>query len=235
MAARQTPELRLHAHATAWVDAAVLDITAALDKDLAAHGRARLLVSGGGTPAPVYRALSAARLAWDEIIVGQVDERWLAADDPDSNETLIRRELLVDRAASAEFQPLLGTDASLGQNVLLAQRRFAPATVAVLGMGPDGHVASLFPHMRGLDQAVSEAAAYIAVNARDCPAAGVWTERISITPGGLAAVSERVLLIRGQAKRELLERALDGDDWRELPVRLLFALPGAALRIHWYP
>ena len=230
-------QAQFHAHddLRSWVAAAVHDIVAELQSALDGKGHARLLVSGGGTPAPVYRALARQALDWARVEIALVDERWLPANDADSNTRLVQETLLTDRAAAAHFEPLLMPDRDFTETVLAANRSVTPAAVVLLGMGPDGHTASLFPNMRGLDQALASADDYVAVDASGCPGAGPWPQRISLTPAGLAKAGARLLLIRGRQKRDLLQRALDGGDPRELPIRVVLTLPGAPLRIHWCP
>src|SRR3546814_8470575 len=89
-------------------------------------------------------------------------------------------------------------------------------------MGDDGHTASLFPGMLGLEQALASPTAYVAVDASGCPGSGQWPRRISLTPAGLEPSRMRLLLIRGEHKRRLFERAMDGTDPLELPIRLAF-------------
>ncbi len=219
-----------------WSWAAAVAIAAALRRDLMAHPRARLLLSGGTTPAPVFRALSQAPLEWERVDVALVDERWLRPDDPDSNAHLVREHLLHSHAAGARFEPLTRTGRSIEEAVADANlhARHAPGTV-VLGMGDDGHTASLFPRMRGLADALDSRNAYVAVDATGCAGAGPWSRRISLTPAGLAPAHTRLLLLRGASKRARFEEALAGTDLREMPVRLAFLTPGAALQVYWAP
>lgn len=219
-----------------WSWAAAVAIAAALRRDLMERPRARLLVSGGTTPAPVFHALSQAPLEWDRVDIGLVDERWLLPDDPDSNARLVHDHLLRSHAAAARFEPLTRPGRSIGEAVADANlHAHQPPGVVVLGMGDDGHTASLFPRMRGLADALRSGHAYVAVDAAGCPGAGPWARRISLTPAGLAPAGTRLLLLRGAAKRSRFEQALAGDDMLELPVRLAFLTPGAALQVYWAP
>jgi 6-phosphogluconolactonase len=219
-----------------WAWAGAITLAAELRRQLEQRPRARLLLSGGTTPAPVYRALSRAPLDWARIDVALVDERWLQPDDPDSNSRLVRETLLHDKAAGARFETLTRTGRSIEESVAAANlhANHAPDAV-VLGMGDDGHTASLFPGMRGLEQALASPNAYVAVDASGCPGAGAWSRRISLTPAGLAPSRMRLLLIRGDHKRKLFERAIEGVDPKELPIRAAFTTPGARLRVHWCP
>lgn len=219
-----------------WAWACAVAIAAALRRDLHAHPRARLLVSGGTTPAPVFRALSQAPLAWERVDIALVDERWLRPDDPDSNARLVREHLLQGHAAAARFETLTRPGRSIEAAVADANLHAShPPDIVLLGMGGDGHTASLFPRMRGLHDALASPNAYVAVDATGCPGAGPWPRRISLTPAGLAPARTRILLLRGIARREAFERALDGDDPLEMPVRVAFLAPGAQLQVYWSP
>ena len=219
-----------------WTWAIAVAVTAVLRRELEQHPRARLLVSGGKTPAPVFRALAKAPLEWERIDIALVDERWLQPGDPDSNAHLVREHLLRDHAAAARFEILTRPGRSLEAAVAAANlhaRR--PPCVVLLGMGGDGHTASLFPHMRGLADALESSSAYVAVDATGCAGAGPWPCRISLTPAGLAPAGTRLLLLRGEDKRQVFGRALAGDDPREMPVRIAVTTPGARLQVHWCP
>lgn len=230
--------VRFHAYpdADAWAWACAVALAAILRRDLEQLGRARLLLSGGTTPAPVYRALSKAPLDWSQVDVTLVDERWLQPDDTDSNAHLVRETLLQNHAKSAHFEPLTRVGRTLEESVASANAYARlPASAAVLGMGEDGHTASLFPKARDLSDALSSKSDYVAFDATGCPGAGAWPLRITLTPAGLSKARERLLLVRGDTKRRLLDRALDSNDASVMPVRVAFATPGATLQIHWCP
>lgn len=233
---REGVEFQSFQDSTQWAWAAAVVLSAALRRALEGDSRARLLLSGGRTPGPAYAALARAPLAWDRVDVALVDERWLLPDDPDSNARMVRESLLSERAAATRFEAITRAGRSFEEAVTVANMHAArPASVVVLGMGEDGHVASLFPGMIGLADALASPRPYVAVDASGCPGAGAWTRRVSLTPAGLAPAETRLLLIRGARKRELLDRVMAGDDPMEFPVRIAFTTPGAPLRILWCP
>ncbi|HVR81016.1 MAG TPA: 6-phosphogluconolactonase [Luteimonas sp.] len=229
-------EFHAHRNDDQWAWAIAVAVSAALRRDLQHHHRARLLVSGGHTPTPVFRALSQAPLDWKRVDIALVDERWLRPDDPDSNAHLVREHLLRGHAAAARFETLTRPGRSIEEAVSDANLHARhPPGIILLGMGDDGHTASLFPHMRALDRALESHNAYVTIDASGCPGAGPWPRRISLTPAGLMPAHTRLLLLRGERKRDVFQRALAGDDPKEMPVRIAFTTPGAVLQVHWCP
>ncbi|WP_206859033.1 6-phosphogluconolactonase [Lysobacter changpingensis] len=224
-----------HANGEVWTWAAAVSIAAELRRELIQHPRARLLLSGGGTPGPVYRALSQAPLDWDRVDVGLVDERWLLPDDPDSNAWLVHREFLRDHAATARFEPMTQPGRNIEGAVATANAHARrQAAVAVFGMGEDGHTASLFPGMDGLDRILASPRDYVAIDAKGCPGARQWPRRISLTPNGIARIPHRLLLIQGERKRAVFEQALASGDPHRWPVLVLLESRHAtALDVHW--
>ncbi len=219
-----------------WTRTASVAIATALRRDLETRPRARLLLSGGTTPGPVFRALSQIPLDWQRVDIGLVDERWLLPSDPDSNAHLVHQHLLRNQAAAAHFETLTRAGRTIEAAVAAANlhARQVPGVI-VLGMGDDGHTASLFPHMAGLEAALASAHAYVAVDASGCPGAGSWPRRISLTPAGLAPASTRLLLLRGIEKRHVYERAVAETDPRHMPIRIAITTPGAPLDVYWCP
>ena len=176
-----------------------------------------------------------APLDWSKITVGLVDERWLSPQDSASNARLVRESLL-DRADVGRFEPLVREGLTLAESVHAANveaEHAQEACVAVLGMGNDGHTASLFPGSADLDRALASPLPYAALDASGCPVAGDWPLRITLTPAGLARTRHRLLLLRGETKREVFLRALQGDDVRELPIRAALGIGLEPVRVHW--
>ncbi|MFT4246830.1 MAG: 6-phosphogluconolactonase [Pseudomonas sp.] len=224
-----------HAEPHDWIEGIATELATLLAQQIERSGQARMLLSGGTTPAPVYASLAARPLDWKRVEAGLVDERWLSSQDPDSNEYLVRHSLL-ERAEGIGFAPLVRPDKPIEECVeqanLHAQHAPAPC-VAVLGMGGDGHTASLFPGATDLPKALATPAAYASLDATGCPGSNHWPLRITLTPAGLASAGTRLLLLRGQQKLEVLEAALAGNDPLEYPIRAAIDVPGPRLRVHW--
>ncbi|PMR73209.1 6-phosphogluconolactonase [Billgrantia endophytica] len=203
----------------------------ALRQDLAGRERALLVLSGGSTPVPFFRALSSRDLPWSRVDVTLADERWVPEAAEASNARLVREHLLVGPASSANFVSLITDDATPEQGAEAVARRIValpwPASMVVLGMGGDGHTASLFPDSRELDLALSTADAVVAVRSPSQPQA-----RITLSADRLHQARRHALHITGGDKRSVLARALSGDDLRELPIRAFLSCP---LAVYWAP
>lgn len=224
-----------HANDEAWTEAVAREMAAILAQDIQQHGRARMLLSGGTTPAPVYELLAEQELEWARVEVGLADERWLSPQDKDSNAWLVRNSFL-RQAEGAHFDPLVRVGRTIAECVhsanLMAQHS-QPAGLVVLGMGNDGHTASLFPGSRDLERTLQSSQPYAALDASGCPVANGWPLRITLTPHGLAPISHRLLLLRGKQKLEVLEAALASNDVHTYPVLAAINAPGNPLRVHW--
>ncbi|AXI82857.1 6-phosphogluconolactonase [Xylella taiwanensis] len=218
-----------------WTQAVTRELESILLQETAQRGRACLLLSGGTTPAPVYEALATRSLNWSKIDIGLVDERWLSPQDKDSNAWLVRHTLL-EHAEHATFLPLIRPGKTLNQCVHDANLQITnapPPCAALLGMGNDGHTASLFPGSRDLPKAINTSQPYAALDATGCPGANAWPLRITLTPAGLGKIPHRFLLLRGKQKLKVLETALSCKDPLDYPIRAVIDLPDVHLRVHW--
>ncbi|WP_372611236.1 6-phosphogluconolactonase [Halomonas sp.] len=206
-------------------------VAQALRTDLQDQQRVLLVVSGGSTPVPFFHALSSAALPWDRIDVILADERWVPEDHADSNARLVREHLLRGPAARASFVSLTTSDPTPEQGADAVAARLQalawPASVVILGMGGDGHTASLFPDSRELELALATQAPVVAVRSPSQPQA-----RITLSADRLHHARRHLLHICGGDKRAMLARALSGDDARELPIRAFLACP---LAVYWAP
>lgn len=216
--------IEAYANGAALADAAARAISMRLVEALRTRGRAGLVATGGRSPGAVYDRLSAsAAQDWARVIVTLSDERCVAADDPASNARLVRDRLLKGAAAKAHLLPLWPEPEAAALASLL------PFDAVMLGMGEDGHVASLLPGDPGLEAALTTSDLTRAVPAGlgKPPLA-----RITLTLGALLNARAIFLLIAGEAKREVIGRALAGED---LPVGRLISQSRAPIRIFWTP
>jgi 6-phosphogluconolactonase len=211
-------------------------IATALRSALAARATALMAVPGGRTPAALFRALRGAALDWDRVRVTLTDERWVAHDDPASNAALVRRELLADAAAHAVFVPLYNAAPTAAEGAASSWRAIAgtglPFDAVVLGMGEDGHFASLFPESPGIVQALDPAAApgCVAMRAPSAPA-----ERLSLNLAALAGTRQLNLLVTGAGKLSLLESVAASPRGSAWPVAALLALRDPEVEVLWAP
>ena len=179
-----------------------------LREGLRARGAAVLFVSGGRTPVAFFKALSGAALDWSQVTVSLADDRWVAADDADSNERLVRQHLLRGEAAAARFQPLVDIRVTPEQHLAAAEQALAllphPYDAVILGMGDDGHTASLFPGApetaAALDMRRPQRLA--AVTPPSAP-----HRRITLTLRALLDTRLLAIQIEGEGKRTAIELA----------------------------
>ena len=212
-------------------DAAASVLASALTDGVGKRGQAGFAATGGSTPAPVYDRLSTMTVPWDKVVVTLTDERFVPPTDPSSNEGLLRRHLLIGEAAKATFAPLYFEGVDQDEISAKAEPGVAqvlPFGVVLLGVGPDGHFASLFPGnpalAAGLDPESERTV--IAVPAGE-PAPDL--PRISLTFQALIQSSLIVLLVTGQAKKTLLEGPVDPS----LPIAAILNQDHAPVRILW--
>ncbi|MDP5306042.1 6-phosphogluconolactonase [Paracoccus spongiarum] len=198
-----------------------------LAQHLRAHPSASLCVPGGTTPSPVFETLSGTDIDWDRVTVFLGDERWVDGDHKRSNTRLLRRHLLKDRAAGANYIDLYtGADRPDDATGPLAEALapHLPITVALLGMGNDMHTASLFPGADHLAAAMApDAPPLMAIRAE-----GAEEPRITLTRPILSGAFNIHVLIMGPEKREALDRAARLDPM-EAPIR---AFLDSAI-VHW--
>ncbi len=215
-----------------WAHASADALSETLIRELAIRPRARLLLSGGKTPAPVYAALARMPLPWDRIDIALVDERWLQPGDTDSNAWLVRKTLL-SQATGAHFEALTREGRSIDDMVAAANLHGRqPADAVVLGMGDDGHTASLFPRSPNLANALNAAAAAGCVGTRSPVAPH---PRLSLNLSALLDARRIVLLIAGEAKWSTYLAAEAAGAVEDMPVRAVLRQRRTPVEVMWSP
>ena len=211
--------------------AAAAAVQAALSVAIAERGAAVLVATGGRSPAPVYDLLAQAPLDWGSVTVTLSDDRFVPPTSPDSNERLVRDRLLVAKAASARFTPLSFDVANVKEAALRAEpevKALAPYDVMLLGMGEDGHIASLIPGSPVMDEGMNLAGERFCLGVP----AGVGSPpvaRVTMTMPALLQARLILVLISGETKREIIESG------HGLPVHALLEQAKAPVRVLWTP
>jgi len=195
-------------------------IVGLLEHAINAKGKASLVVSGGSTPKPLFAQLAQTDLAWEKVTITLADERWVDASHQDSNEKLVRDNLLQGNAAAASFVSLT-TDANNAQDAEteISTRIDAIDTqldVVILGMGEDGHTASLFPCSEqissGLDMARKQSV--IATQPATAP-----HQRMSMSLAKIVSAKQVFLHLTGAKKKAVLQDALANHTQLEKPIK----------------
>lgn len=204
-------------------------LAGALRSALEHEERVLMAVPGGTTPGPIFDDLCAADLDWSRVDVMLTDERWVPEDNARSNTRLLRRRLLVDRAAAARYLPLYlpGKDpeerlAELETNIVPR----LPIQVLLLGMGADMHTASLFPGADRLEEALAPRAPILMA----MRAPGAPEPRITLTAHVLDGAMSKHIVIFGDEKREALEKARHASP-KDAPVAAVLSQAS----VHWAP
>lgn len=206
-------------------------VAQALREGLARRGQALLVVSGGSTPVPFFEALAKEALDWPAVHITLADERWLPPDHADSNARLVHAHLLQGEAAQARFLPLYDSEAACPEQACpRAEAALAalpwPADMVVLGMGGDGHTASLFPDSPELALGLKDDAGSprcMAVQAPRLP--NVPVPRLTLTRHALLDTRHVVVHTTGDSKFQLVQRVLRQEGpaqeaMRQWPIRL---------------
>lgn len=223
----------------ALVAEAAREIVRRVRSAVAERGECAVVLSGGATPRPLYRALAQEpwrdRIPWDRIHVFWGDERCVPPDDPESNFRLAWEMLLAHvpvlpervHRMPAEERDLDAAARAYERTVRacapLADDGWPRFDLVLLGLGGDGHTASLFPRTPVLHETERAVVAY------RVPQLGAW--RMTLTPPVINHAVEVLFLVSGSEKAEALHRALEGPwDPEEVPARLVRPVNG---RLVW--
>ena len=232
------PTLRLYPTAARlYLDLADM-IARRLDAAVRQRGRASIVVSGGSTPGALYDLLCKASLPWDRVEITTSDERWVPTGAEGSNEKLVRDHLLKDSASNARFTGLRTAHETPTLAQCETHQRVStlprPFDVTLVGMGSDGHTASLYPNAPGLAEALDleREALTAAVNPSEAEGSNL---RLSLTLRALLDSRLIVILIRGDQKLAVYRAALAGTDIFETPIRALIHQTKTPVEVWWAP
>jgi len=211
------------------------DIAFIIESALDARGDALVAFPGGKTPAPIFAKLAEAKLNWKRVTILPTDDRLVPPTDPRSNIAAIAKTFL---PKGARVIPLVGDakaeyrQAGLDADVRLGSLHWPPDLVW-LGVGADGHTASIFAGP-DLEAALSAPEKQRALGVKpdpmpkDAPVA-----RVTLSGSAILGARSLVIAISGQAKRDMLEAALEDGAKSKTPIGRLLAIAEQAVDIHW--
>ncbi|WP_076417934.1 MULTISPECIES: 6-phosphogluconolactonase [Colwelliaceae] len=205
-----------------------------LNKAITEKGKASLAVSGGSTPKGFFKALSQIDLAWDKVTITLADERWVDFESDASNTRLVHENLLQNNAKAATFFHIkkgeLLSDSTLAELNIAAKESLLPLDVLILGMGEDGHTASLFPCSDQIKQGLSldNTDALMKVVPKTAP-----NDRITFTFSHLIQSKNIILHVCGESKKTVLAQANAGADFFEMPIRAFLQDQKVTTQVYW--
>ncbi len=227
--------VEIHRHVdTDALDAALAEmVLEKLREGIYRRGQASLVISGGRTPRGLFARLAATRFPWDRVTITLADDRWVPLDHADSNESTVRSTLLQDNAAEARFVPLYNGAADPWEGLEACAAALAqiprPFDVVLLGMGEDGHTASLFPAADTLPPPQHTSTPdCIAIRPAKAP-----HDRLSLTPAALLDTHMLALHFTGASKWSVLCEALKPGPVELYPVRTVLQQNEVPCRVYW--
>jgi 6-phosphogluconolactonase len=195
------------------VEELVIEVSSILKKALLEKNSATFLVSGGNTPKLFFQELSKVKLDWSLIKIGLVDERWIDSSNKDSNAYLVSKYLLQNEAKNAEFIPLfIENEECFSSDQICSniyKQNFSNCDILILGMGSDGHIASIFPKSIRLDEAIDLNTEKFCISINPVTAS---YKRMSLTLKSILESKNLFLHIEGEEKFKIYTEALKSED-----------------------
>jgi 6-phosphogluconolactonase len=218
-------------------DAVAGDIQFVIESALDARGSAVIALAGGKTPFPAYEKLAKAKLDWKKVTIIPGDERIVKLGDPLSNVTALAKIFLPKGARVMPIVPEATPDyKAAGRSAdALMQDLHWPLDFCLLGIGGDGHTASIFPGP-DYDEALN--------GPKERRALGVMPEplpseapvaRVTLSKAAIASSKALMIAVTGDAKRKLLEQAIAQGPSSAYPIGRVLADVELPIDIHWAP
>lgn len=218
-------------------DAIAGDIQFVIESALEARGSAVIALAGGKTPFPAYEKLAKAKLDWKKVTIVPTDERIVPLGDALSNVTALAKIFLPKGARVMPIVPEATADyKAAGRSAdALMQDLHWPLDFCLLGVGGDGHTASIFPGP-DFDEALN--------GPKERRALGVMPDplppeapvaRVSLSRAGIISAKAMMIAVTGQAKRDVLERAIEQGPSSAYPIGRVLADVELPIDIHWAP
>ncbi len=210
------------------------NISQILQSAITLRGKASIAVSGGSTPKGFFKVLSNKAIDWKKVTITLADERWVDISDDASNTRLVHENLLQNKASAAKFFHLKQgenlCEETLADLNLAAKNTLLPLDVVILGMGEDGHTASLFPCSEqisyGLD--ITNNNSLMKVEPKTAP-----HQRITFSFAALKQSKNVFLHLCGDNKKQVLDKALSTNDIFEMPIRAFLQGDGIDTQVYW--
>lgn len=216
----------------------VKQISVVIQQVNAKKGSCSIALAGGNTPKPLYQALSSQRLDWDAVRLTLTDERWLDVSHDDSNENMIRKELMQNQANKCQFIGLKNSAMSPEQGIKDVQasltQKIGELDIVILGMGEDGHFASIFPAMNNTTELLD----FNNHNICDAALPAGKEPRMSLTLAYILKASNIYLFITGEKKKKIIAEILSNqtnNTHEQYPISALLKQTITPVNIYWNP
>lgn len=214
-------------------DALLNELTHQINHSLDNQKTVSLALAGGSTPKGLYQKLSDSELAWSKLKVTLTDERWVDIHHSDSNENMLKQTLFRNHARVAQFIALKNSENTPQAGQIrtdhLLKHNVEKLDYVVLGMGEDGHFASIFPNMKNTDDLLdlAQSAFCLPANPKDKPS------RMSLTLSYLLSAQQIYIFIKGALKRQLIEQESVANTSQSLPIHYLLTQTLCPVTVYW--
>ena len=213
------------------------DIGFIIESAIDARGAAVIALAGGKTPIPIYEKLSAAKLDWKRVTIVPGDERIVPLGDALSNVTALAKYFLPKGARVMPIVPSATADyKAAGRSAdALMQDLHWPLDLCLLGVGSDGHTASIFPGP-DFDEAVNGPKERRALGLMPDPMpAEAPVPRVTLSLAAITSARALMIAVTGDDKRAVIETAIEQGRASTYPIGLALAATELPVDIHWAP